>query len=91
MNKRFIELLRTRAMESNDGILRGPAMAAANEIEWARAEITHLRADRAELVEALRAISLALLPDRPDGTVFPPSVQRAAKIARTLLACIGEK
>jgi len=61
MDEGFVDLLRKRAMESNDGILRAPAMSAANEIEWARAELTRLRAERAELVEALSDTTAHLL------------------------------
>ena len=38
------------------------------------------------MLEALERISMALLPDRPDGSIFLPSVQRAAQTARAAIA-----
>ena len=44
--------LRKLALETNDGVMRGPALVAANEIDRLRAEIERLTKERDEAVAA---------------------------------------
>ncbi len=73
----LIERLRSLAVKSNDGYLRGPALEAADHIEAQAAEIERLREALVRLRDCDWVISL---PDRMDAV---RDIARAALEGKT--------
>ena len=51
--------LRKLALETNDGVLCGPALAAADEIDLLRAEINRMTNDRVSLIQAAKDVGVS--------------------------------